>query len=611
MNRLLSIISAAAILAASVLLGGCQDSEKDVLGSSNPAASENGDESVSQAGALSAEQNVLAEEDVFSDRDYEDGFDESSSVFISLEGGSAQASSDSVQIVNSTVTITQEGTYIISGTLDDGMIVVNADDTSKLQLVLNGANINSETSAAIYVLEADKVFITLADGTQNSLSNGGTFTGIDDNNIDGALFSKQDLTLNGSGSLTVKSPSGHGIVCKDDLVITDGSYSIICASHGLDANDSISITGSASIEIDAGKDGIHAENSDDVSLGYIYISGGTFDIDAQGDGISAGSYMQISSGEFSILAGGGSENGTKASSDSWGGFPGGRGFDRGMEQTYAESESGTSMKGLKASGSLIISGGSFIIDSADDSVHSNDSITVLGGSFEIASGDDAFHADNTLTVESGAINISESYEGLEALNLIISGGEISLVASDDGLNAAGGTDSSGTTGKRDGMFGTGMGGRGGPGGGGFSSSNGSIVISGGTLYINASGDGIDANGSVEISGGNITVVGPAYGDTATLDYDTTATITGGTFIGMGASGMAQTFGSSSQGVISVNAGKQAAGVQVIIEDSEGNILLETCSELSFSVIIYSSPNVVSGEEYTVYAGDVSGVITAE
>lgn len=153
---------------------------------------------------------------------------------------------------------------MISGTLDDGMLVVDASDTAKVQLVFDGVQISSGTSAALYVLEADKVFLTLAEGTENALSNGGEFVAVDDNNIDGALFSKQDLTVNGAGSLTVTSPAGHGIVCKDDLVITGGVYIVYAAGHGIDVNDSIRIA-DAKLTVDAGKDGIHAENNDDSS----------------------------------------------------------------------------------------------------------------------------------------------------------------------------------------------------------------------------------------------------------------------------------------------------------------------------------------------------------
>ena len=260
------------------------------------------------------------------------------------------------------------------------------------------------------------------------------------------------------------------------------------------------------------------------------------------------------------------------------------------------------MKGIKAAGGLLISGGSFTIDSADDSIHSNSSVTIKDGVFEIASGDDAVHADENLTVTAGTMNISESYEGLEALHLEMQGGDITLTASDDGLNAAGGTDSSGVQGGRDGMFGGG--------GSESSSSDGSILISGGTLNITAFGDGIDANGSLEITGGYTVVAGPTQGDTSTLDYDTTAQITGGTFIGTGASGMAQTFSDAQQGVISVSVGEQSAGTEVTLTDSNGNVILDVTPNLSFAVVILSSPDLVSGESYTLTVGTASEEVEA-
>lgn len=544
------------------------------------------------------------EENMFTDRDYETSYDESASVLIELNGSTASASSDSVQISGTRITITEEATYIISGTLDDGMIIVNGSDTAKIQLVLDGASINSESSAALYILEGDKVFVTLAEGTQNTLTNGGTFTAIDENNIDGAVYSRQDLTFNGSGSLTVTSPTGHGIVSNDDLVITGGTYDIASASHGLKANDSVRITGDTSVAIDSGKDGIHAENDEDTSLGFVYIAESTFDIEAEGDGISSGAYMQLENGTFQILAGGGSENGANESSQSWGGFRGGKGPGQSDFEADGTEDSSTSMKGLKAAGDMQILGGTFTIDSADDSVHSNASITISGGSFDIASGDDAFHGDETLTVSGGTIQITESYEGLEALHVNVEGGDITLSASDDGLNAAGGTDSSGTTGGRDGR----LGGRGDM--GGMSSSNGSVTISGGTLYVNASGDGIDANGTLTISGGYTVITGPTQGDTATLDYDTSGVISGGTFIGTGASRMAQTFSDSQQGVISVNVGEQSGGTKITLTDSSGNTLIDCAPEESFAVVILSSPQIVSGETYTLAVGSAQQEVTA-
>lgn len=610
-KRLLSLVMTFVLITG--LMTGCGNSNSN---NGENESAENG--SISNGTDDSSSNNAdpvkvdfsQTDADMFTNRDYETDYEEKESILIQLNGDSATASSDSVQISGTTITITEDATHIISGTLNDGMIIVNAPDTAKLQLVFNSVEINSETSAALYVLEADKVFVTLAEGTENSLSNGGTFEAIDENNIDAALFSKQDITFNGTGSLTVTSPVGHGIVAKDDLVITGGTYTVTSSSHGLDANDSVRITGETILTVDAGKDGIHAENTDDAEKGFVYISNGSIQIESEGDGISSGAYMQIENGTIDILAGGGSVNGTKSSSDGWGGFGGARPGGGNMSGDIASStstEDSESMKGLKAATGLLISNGTFTIDSADDSVHSNTSAIINNGTFEIASGDDAVHAEETLTITGGIIQITESYEGLEALDIDIQGGDIKLAASDDGLNAAGGTDASGTTGGRDAMFG----GRGGGAPGGMSSSsNGSIVISGGNLYINASGDGIDANGSLTISGGYTTVVGPTQGDTATLDYDISAVITGGTFIGTGASGMAQTFSDSEQGVVAVSVGTQNAGTEIVLKDKDGNTLLTYTPELSFGVVILSSPDIISGETYTITVGSVSGEFEA-
>lgn len=610
MKKCLSVVLA--LLLVLSLLAGCGNNSTSGNNNQNVNNNSNNGGTVTSGDDTNSNSNSdpvdvdfsQTDTDMFTDRDSKTEYDASKAVTIKLNGTTATASSNSVKISDSTVTITEEATYVISGTLSDGMIVVNAPETAKLQLVFNGINITKSTSAALYIIEADKVFVTLADGTENTLANGGTFTAIDDNNIDGAVYSKQDLTFNGSGSLTVTSPAGHGIVCKDDLVFTGGSYTVNSASHGLDANDSVRIA-NASFEIDAGKDVIHCENTDDTTKGFIYISSGTVNGEAEGDGIAASAYLQIESGSFDLLVGGGAENGTKASSGNYGGFMGGG--HGGMIQNSTTTTTDTvSMKGLKAANSILISGGTFKIDSADDSIHSDVSVTINGGTFEIASGDDALHAEETLTVTAGKFNITESYEGLEALNIKVLGGDIKLVASDDGLNAAGGTDSSGTTGGRDGMFGGGKGGM----GGGMSSGNGSIVISGGNLYINSSGDGLDANGTLEISGGYTVVVGPTQGDTATLDYDKSGIITGGTFIGTGASGMAQTFSDSKQGVVAVSVGNQSAGTQITLKDKNGNTILEHTPELNFAVVILSSPEITKGETYSITVGSQSGEFEA-
>ena len=558
--------------------------------------------------------------ELFTERDLRTTYDETKAAVVTLSGTTASSTSNAVSVQGSTVIILDEGTYILTGTLTDGQIIVSAPADAKTQLVLRSVSVHSDSSAALYVKTADKVFVTLEG--ESALTSGESFTAIDENNIDGAVYAKADLTFNGSGSLSVSAPAGHGIVGKDDVVFAGGSYDITCSSHGVDVNDSVRITG-ADLTVESGKDGIHAENTDDASLGFVYIESGTFLLSAEGDGISAGGAMDILDGSFDITCGGGSENGTKQSSDNWGGFgggmmpggmmPGGMGGGKGPggmsfgSVTTDTSEDSTSMKGIKATGNLTISDGIFVIDSADDAVHSNANLTVSGGSFDIASGDDGFHADENLTIAGGTISITECYEGLEGLHITVSGGKIDLKSSDDGINAAGGTDQSGGGGRD--QFGGGMGGPGGM--GGMGSGNGSITISGGELYLQASGDGIDANGTLTISGGYTVVCGPTQGDTAVLDYDRTAIITGGTFIGTGSTMMAQTFSEgSTQGVFAVTCGSQQAGSAITLKSASGETVIDYTPQLSFGLVVLSTPDIVAGEIYTITVGEASGTFEA-
>lgn len=543
----------------------------------------------------------------FTDRDREGTYSEEKSARILLEGNCATCSSNAVRIDGGKITILDEGTYILSGILNQGCVTVAADKTDKTQLVLMGAQITNPTGAAVCIEQADKVFITLAQGTENRLHNGGSFEDHREGNVDATIFSREDVTFNGTGRLEIISPAGHGIVSKDQLTVAGGSYEIEAAFHGLEGKDCVCITG-ADLQITAGKDGIHAENNDEAASGYVYVERGTFTLDVQGDGISAASSMQIDDGTFQITTGGGSKNGNKQTSDGWGGFPGefpggmgggrpGKGNRPAADPAAATStQDSTSIKGIKAGGDLAIRGGTFTLNCADDGVHSNSNVSIDGGNFTIATGDDGFHADETLKVAAGAVNITESYEGLEGLHVQVAGGNISLVATDDGINAAGGKDQSGFGGNRGDRFGGGR--PGGMGGG-----NGSILISGGTLYLQASGDGIDANGTLEITGGDTVVCGPTQGDTATLDYDKSAVITGGTFIGTGARGMAQSFSGGSQGIVALQAGNISAGTKLTLADSSGKLLLEQTPALSYAVVILSCPEMIKGESYTVTIGD--------
>ena len=575
-----------AVLVAAGVFSGCSGDEpaqsgaEDVSGSQT-AASENTSDSSSASAAVSADLSQM-----FTDRDYEIGYEESESASIRLSGNSAQCDSDAVQISGSTVTITEEGTYILSGTLEDGMVIVDAEDTDKIHLVLDGAAISNSTSAAVYVREADKVFLTTAADTENTLSNGGEYLAIDDNNIDAVIFSKADLTLNGAGDLTIQASAGHGVVSKDDLIITSGTYTIQAESHGLSGKDSVRIA-NGSFTIESGKDGIHAENADDTegATGFLCILDGTFRITSQGDGLSAGSYLQTEGGNYTLSCGGGSGSASIQKSEF--------GSDT--------SEESASTKGVKAGGDLVLNGGNFAIDSADDALHSNGSVAVNGGEFQLSTGDDGIHGDGNVAISAGSVCILESYEGIEGLTIDIAGGDIELTASDDGLNAAGGNDESGFEG-----FGGGF-----RGADSFAADSGAYVcISGGKLYIDASGDGIDSNGSLTVTGGETYVSGPDTGGNGALDYASEASITGGIFVAAGASQMAQNFGSSStQGTMLVTVSSQQAGSTIALSDSSGREILSWQADKAFDSVLISCPEITEGSTYTLTAGSSETEVT--
>ena len=443
--------------------------------------------------------------EMFTDRDLEIGYDEDSSAQITLTGDSASSESDAVQISGSTVTITDEGTYILSGTLNNGMIVVNAEDTDKVQLVLNGAEITNETSAAIYILEADKVFITTAAGTENLLVNGGEYIAIDDNNIDAVIFSKSDLTLNGAGTLTISAAAGHGIVSKDDLVLASGTYVITAASHGISGKDSVRIA-NGTYTITSGKDGIHAENADDSSLGFLYILDGTFTITADGDGMSAGAYLQIENGSFAITTGEGSESVTLTTDTMNFGQRG----NTQLETAATTEEDSVSQKGLKSDSTITIADGTFVLDTVDDSIHAGGDIVIAGGEYDLKSGDDAVHSGAAVTIQNGTFMISYCYEGIEGLSVTIDDGTFDITSVDDGINAAGGADSSGFGGARAGQE-------------QFSASSDSfITIQGGEFVIVSTGDCIDSNGALTINGGTLNLTCNGSGNTA-IDCEGTYT----------------------------------------------------------------------------------------
>lgn len=419
----------------------------------------------------------------FSKRDLDPSYDEVAATIILSDSGTAVEGSG-VTVSGSDVTITAAGTYLISGTLTDGSITVAAGEEDKVQLVLSGVSVTNSDGPALYVRSGDKVFLTLADGTDNRFSDGSGYTATDgDTNLDAAVFSRSDLTINGGGSLTVTGNNKHGVVSKDDLVITGGTVTVTARNVALNGMDCVKIA-AAKLTLTAGTDGIRSDNDTDAEKGYVYIHSGDITIDAGSDGIQAETVLYVSGGTLNITSGGGSANGSAGSG--WGNWGGSTSDDSGA-------------KGLKAGVDLTVTGGTITVDSSDDSLHSNGTMTVSGGTLTLTSGDDGAHADATLTVNGGTLVITAA-EGLEATVVTINDGDITISASDDGINAA--RKSSDYTPL--------------------------VEINGGSITIEMGAgdtDGVDSNGDIVVNGGTVTVSG-----NSSFDYDGTGVINGGTVI---------------------------------------------------------------------------------
>lgn len=556
------IVSAVAVTAM-----GCSNNTNE---SSKSAASSNINVSVSDSSDESASADVKAK--------------------ITLSNNSISAEGDGVEVVDKTITINSGGTYEVSGTLEDGQIIVDSADEINVYIVLNGVDISCSNSVPIYVKSAKNTIITLADNSENYLSDGSEYL-YEELNDDGTvtdepsacIFSKDDLTINGNGTLNVVGNYNNGIASKDDLKITAGTVNVTAVNNGLKGKDSITIKG-GEITVNSTGDGVKSDNTEDTTKGYIIIEGGSLNITSGGDGIQAETTLTISDGDINIVSGGGSSNAaTHAES-----FQMGPWANPSNTSSSSSSETG-SAKALKAGTALTVDGGNITIDSADDSIHTNDTVTINGGKFQIKAGDDGIHADSALVINGGDINITESYEGLEAADITINDGNINLVASDDGLNAAGGNDTSQSAG----VFG----------GDKFSASNGTITINGGYIVIDVAGDGVDSNGSITMTNGTVIVNGPENSGNGALDYDTTFDISGGVFVAAGNNGMVQAPStSSSQASINVSLPSSSSNSMVSILDASGNTILSFTPSKTYQSVVISTPELVIGSNYSVYYG---------
>lgn len=412
---------------------------------------------------LSACNTVIAENPVTSNS--------TATVELGIDQSDADASysingSTYIELSDEDINITKAGTYILQGTLN-GSVIVEVSENDKVQLVLDGVNIHADDFAGIYIKEADEVEITLSENTDNYIDDSSSYTQIDNNGVDALIYSKADLLINGTGTLNLNSSYNHGIVSKDDLIIASGNYSINVAGQGLKGKDCVKIA-DGNFVIKSGKDAIKSDNDTDEGRGYIYIENGTFNIDSNADGVYAYNLLQIENGSFKV-------------------------------KTNA-SNTATSNKAIKSDNEIIINGGNYSIDSADDGIHSNLNILITDGDINITcTDDDAIHGDGKVQIDGGNFTLN-AREGVEATYVLINGGSFNMNAIDDAINAGQKVNDYTPT---------------------IEINDGNITI----VMAQGDTDAIDSNGNIIVNGGTINITGQSA-----FDYDGTAQYNGGTII---------------------------------------------------------------------------------
>lgn len=534
----------------------------------------------------------------FDEEDLITTWDSSQACNISLTQNNISVNGSGASVNGSAVTITSAGTYVISGDLTDGNICINTQDKSTVHIILNGVNITSQSTAPFLVEEAKKVIVTLADNTVNTFTDS-VRTTTESEDYSAAFYSREDLVLNGNGTLTINAGYRNGIKSSDDLKIVSGIYQITAAEDGVIGKDLLGIAG-GTFTVNAGTDGLKSSYDTDTTKGNIIIKGGSYQITSGNDGIQAENILAVHDGDFQITTGGGASSAVMTSgNDSVMGRMGRMGSDQ--SANTASDTNTESLKGLKASNAIYVYGGTFHIDSEDDSIHTNNLICIEGGNITIKSGDDGIHADSELQINGGSIDIQYCYEGLEAAQITISNGDLSICAEDDGMNASDGSSAETT-------------------GGGFqrngaaqnstAQNSAALVINGGDIYVEADGDGLDSNGILTINGGTTVVCGPvSAGDTA-VDFESQCTLNGGTLMAFGSNGMVETPTSASNGsCIVMTFASQEAGTAFKLTDNLGNTVMTYTPEKAYSAAILYSSDIESSQTYTVSAGSLSQSVT--
>lgn len=541
---------AAAVLLFSVAGCSATDADEPSIASTAEVLEENvSEKSVEYASfeEVAAAFDVSALNLECSKRDMDVFFDESSATKITLSGDSASVSGSGAAAEGSTVTISTAGTYIVSGNLTDGSITVTTSENDKVQIVLNSVKIACSSGPAIDIQSADKCFITLAEGTQNSLSDGSAFTSEDAN---ACIYATCDLTINGSGSLDVSGNYRHGVFSKDDLVVYGGTIRVSAVEDGLNGKDSVKI-GAGDISIDSGADGVKSSKSTNPEKGFVYVSGGSLSIDAEDDGIQAKTYLCIAGGSIEIDAADDTLH-----SDLEGALNGGSTTVRsGDDAFHCETK-------------LEVNDGSFVAEACNEGYEA-EQVVVNGGDTNICALDDAMNASaadlSDVSESSDADTSTSAPSGEPGANAAQPDGSIGVpdassanadsngqqntapqgagqqdsatspeLPSDDGAQGGQAGEASSDLGQApdaQGRMERGGQAPGGQGGApGASDSNCLIQINGGTVALDSQGDGVDSNGNVEITGGTLLVNGPSSDGDGAFDYDGEATISGGTVL---------------------------------------------------------------------------------
>jgi hypothetical protein len=502
-------------------------------------------------------------------------WDESDVNEIILNGRSVIEDSEGVVVSGTIIKIILAGTYRFSGVLNDGQIIVNTSDEKIVRLLLNGVSITCSNSSPVFIKKAAKVLVDLADSTENYLEDGSSYV-LDNEGEPGAtVFSKSYLSFSGNGKLSISANYQDGIVSKDGLVIKNGILDVRAIDDGIRGKDYLIIK-DGRLNIESGGDGIKSDNDINSGYGKIIIESGNIIINASGDGITAQNNISVLSGTLNITTGGGAGNSTGSGTTSMGGRPGG---------TSGGYSGTTSAKGIKSTGSITIDNGTFMVNSADDALHTDGTFTLNGGTLTMATGDDAIHAEGSVTINGDTLIITKSYEGIESPSITVNKGYISLVSTDDGFNATKGN----ATEANDGS---------------------SLVINGGYVVVNSSaGDGIDSNGNVIITGGIIIVHGPQSQPEVGFDINGTFNVSGGLLIGTGpnSGNMIEAPGNSS-GQYSVKttiSSGISSNTLFHIQDTEGNDLVTFKPFRNQYYIVFSSAQLKSGSTYHIYLGGSS------